>query len=282
MTKNKRVAYFGDGTIGGAATYLSGVMKHYGIDFDRVDSGNSAPDGFFDDPRSLYIISDYPSACFRRGEMERIAELVQNEGSGLLMIGGWESFHGQKGEYDNTVLADVLPVMMSREDDRRNSPLSVILRTVTNHPIVDELPWNTPPGIGGFNAFVPKQDAKLIVEGIRIDLQVLGEGVDDPITAEEIPGVDILPKRRIVIPLFDGDSISVRPLEQVPMLVIGQHGEGRTAAFASDVAPHWVGGFVDWGPGRVTEEIGNDSIEVGENYALFWRNLVRWTAMLNR
>ncbi len=30
-------------------------------------------------------------------------------------------------------------------------------------------------------------------------------------------------------------------------LVVGQHGRGRTAALATDVAPHWVGGLVDWG-----------------------------------
>ena len=86
--------------------------------------------------------------------------------------------------------------------------------------------------------------------------------------------------RRIVVPLFDGDSISVRPAEQVPMLVVGKHGRGRTAAFASDVAPHWVGGFVDWGVERVTESIGDGGIEVGADYAAFWRNLVRWTAQM--
>lgn len=283
MNLNKKVAYFGDGAIGGAASYLSGVMKHYRIDFDRVDSTDSPPQDFFDTPYSLYVLSDYPSAKFRRGELETIARHVETEGSGLLMIGGWESFHGRLGEYHRTVLADVLPVVMAESDDRRNWPLSVILRTVKNHPIVDCLPWNSPPGIGGYNAFTPKHDAELLVEGIRIDLNVLGDDVDEAVVEPEvIDGVGFIPGRRIVIPMVDGDSIAVQPAEQIPMLVVGHYGEGRTAAFASDVAPHWVGGFVDWGPQRVSEPIGleGEFIEVGENYAKFWRNLVRWTARL--
>lgn len=287
MNLNKKVAYLGDGAIGGAASYLSGVMKHYGVAFDRVDADAPPPENFFDRPYSLYILSDYPSANFRPGELEKIARCVEIEGSGLLMIGGWESFHGRLGEYHRSALADALPVVMAESDDRRNWPLSVILRTVKNHPIVDGLPWNSPPGIGGYNAITPKQDAELLLEGIRIDLHVLGDDVDDEGDAPQAApaasrGVGFIPGRRIVVPMVDGESIAVRPIEQIPMLVVGHYGEGRTAAFASDVAPHWVGGFVDWGPERLSEPIGAEGefIEVGENYAKFWRNLVRWTARL--
>jgi len=201
------------------------------------------------------------------------------------MIGGWESFHGRLGEYHQTVLADVLPVIMAEEDDRRNWPLPLIMRTVKNHPTVAGLPWNTPPGIGGYNAFTPKQDSELIIEGIRIDLQVLGDDVDlrdggdAPFTSSK---KGYIPNWRMVFPLIDGDSVAVCPVEQVPLLVTGHYGEGRTAAFASDVAPHWVGGFVDWGTPRITEPIGaeGDFIEVGCDYAKFWNQLVRWTGNL--
>ena len=40
-----------------------------------------------------------------------------------------------------------------------------------------------------------------------------------------------------------------------PMMVVNQYGKGRTLAFASDLAPHWGQGFVEW-----------------ENYAKFWSN----------
>jgi uncharacterized membrane protein len=47
-----------------------------------------------------------------------------------------------------------------------------------------------------------------------------------------------------------------------PLLVLGRHGNGRGAAFASDCAPHWCPpGFMNW-PG----------------YDRLWPNLVRWLA----
>ena len=284
MSLKKSVAYFGDGTIGGAASYLSGVMKHYEIPFERIDSGSAPPEGFFDEPRALYVLSDYPRSGFRHGDLEKLSRNVEQFGSGLLMIGGWESFHGRLGEYHRTCLADVLPVIMAESDDRQNWPIPALLRTVCSHEIVDELPWNNPPGVGGYNRFTLKKDAKLILEGVRVEVHVLGADVDEQIVDAEHSaggsGSGYIPKRRILIPLVDGDAICVRIVDQVPMLAIGHYGEGRTAAFASDVAPHWVGGFVDWGPSRVTEPIGAEGefIEVGENYAKFWRNLVNWTA----
>ena len=48
-----------------------------------------------------------------------------------------------------------------------------------------------------------------------------------------------------------------------------------------DVAPHWVGGFVDWGLPRVTAEAkGGNAIEVGHDYAKFWKQLLQWTAAM--
>ena len=61
-----------------------------------------------------------------------------------------------------------------------------------------------------------------------------------------------------------------------PLLVVGQHGAGRTAALATDVAPHWVGGFVDWGDQRIVQDVGGGPIEVGNWYARFFRNFVAW------
>ena len=56
----KNVCYFGDDAIGGAASYLSGVMSHYGISYDRVDSGFAPKPSFFETDYGLYILSDYP------------------------------------------------------------------------------------------------------------------------------------------------------------------------------------------------------------------------------
>jgi uncharacterized membrane protein len=63
--------------------------------------------------------------------------------------------------------------------------------------------------------------------------------------------------------------------------VLGKLGKGRTAAFLSDVAPHWVGGFVDWGPRRVKSKApGAAEIEVGSYYAQFWKQLLAWVGRL--
>jgi uncharacterized membrane protein len=47
-----------------------------------------------------------------------------------------------------------------------------------------------------------------------------------------------------------------------PLLVVGRHGEGATAAFASDLAPHWAPPqFVDW-----------------SSYDALWSGLLTWLA----
>ena len=69
-------------------------------------------------------------------------------------------------------------------------------------------------------------------------------------------------------------------VETHPLLVVGQHGQGRTAAIATDVAPHWVGGLVDWGDDRVTGQgDGADDVEVGDLYAQFWRQLLSFVKL---
>jgi uncharacterized membrane protein len=47
-----------------------------------------------------------------------------------------------------------------------------------------------------------------------------------------------------------------------PLIVVGEHGKGRVAAFASDMGPHWMPReFVEW-PG----------------YARLWQQLTTWLA----
>ena len=70
-------------------------------------------------------------------------------------------------------------------------------------------------------------------------------------------------------PLFSGyneiekkeDSDLIAEYNGDPFIVTGEYGEGRTLAFASDVAPHWGRGFVDLDGSKV-----------------FYKNLVRWLA----
>lgn len=240
------ICYLGDDHLGGAAAYLAGVMTHFGLDFQHVPS-TAAPEAAFTARRHrLYVVSDYPAANFRPGQMEHVAACVA-AGSGLAMLGGWESFYGRLGEYHRSPLADVLPVVMQSADDRRNADQPCLIRKLADHPILDGLPWDTPPGIGGYNALTPKPGAQQLLSCVRIGVR------------------------------YGGGRFEFAPGAEAPLLVVGAHGAGRTAALATDVAPHWVGGWVDWGTPRITQAVAEGFIEVGCHYAAFFRNLLAWT-----
>ncbi len=239
--------YFGDDDMTRAAAYLCGIMTHYGIPFERVDSSQSPTDALLRQPCDAYILSDYPRERFQAGQLETVCEAVKN-GAGLIMLGGWESYHGLLGEYHETVLADVLPVTMLDSDDRRNFSQGVLLSPMQPHPILDGLPWETPPMVGGLNEFAAKPDAQVLLNGLPLTILSSHGGYDFGMGAKTYP-----------------------------MLVVGEHGKGRTAALATDVAPHWVGGFVDWGKTRITQNLPNGGfVEIGADYAKFFANLLRW------
>ena len=247
MTKD--ICYLGDDHLAGAAAYLAGIMGHFGLDYDYVPSAESPPASFRTTRYALYAISDYPAAGFSQAELAHVCGCVA-AGSGLLMIGGWESFHGRLGEYHRSPLADVLPVTMLAEDDRRNWAQPCLVQKAAEHPILEGLPWETPPGIGGFNALTPKPASETLLRGVQFSVRV------------------------------EGGSFEFVRQSDSPLLVVGSHGQGRTAALATDVAPHWVGGLVDWGDRRIVQEVASGFIEVGNWYAQFLRNLLIWTGRL--
>ena len=179
-----------------------------------------------------------------------------------MMIGGWESFHGAAGEYHESPLADVLPVHMQAADDRVNAPQPCFVEKRIDHPILDGLPLAHPPIIGGYNRVRPKAEAEVLLSARHFAVEVRSR--------EESEGAGRADR-------LDGGYAFTHG-EKAPLLVIGHHGRGRTAAYTSDVAPHWVGGLVDWGPERVRAQApGADEIEVGSHYAEFFVRLVRWT-----
>jgi uncharacterized membrane protein len=168
-------------------------------------------------------------------------------GAGLLMIGGWESFHGFGGGWNDTLIGDALPVAIAKEDDRINFDQGAYLREVAASAATAGLPWvERPPLIGGMNRFSAKPDTKTVLEVLPLSSR------------------------------FDADGhLEMTTLNPMPVLVFGQCEKGKTAAMATDVAPHWVGGFVDWGNDRVTAQAsGAGAIEVGNWYALFWKQLL--------
>jgi len=142
-----RILYAGDTHLDGAAAYLAGVLTHAGLPFDYVASDAPLPPSQEKAEPRLYILSDYPVKNLTDADFRRIVGDVER-GGGLLMIGGWESFHGAAGEYHQSPLAEVLPVRMQASDDRVNSPQPCFLEKRTDHPILNGLPLEHPPCVG--------------------------------------------------------------------------------------------------------------------------------------
>ena len=255
-----KILYAGDSSLSSAAAYLGGVMAHAGLRFDYVPSGRRLPQGFAKRGYGLFILSDYPAGNLRAGEAQAILAAVRR-GAGLLMIGGWASFHGLRAGWGRSPLAEALPVRILHRDDRVNSSEPVIVQQVCRHPIVDGLPFDRPPCVGGYNRFTAKPGATTILVGRH-----LGVSVGRPPQARQSARGD------------RSGAIRATAGRSSPLLVVGGFGVGRTAAFASDAAPHWVGPLVDWGARRTRARApGASGIEVGHLYAQFFARLLRWT-----
>jgi hypothetical protein len=244
MTASPSILYCGDTSLTTAAQYLAGLMTSWGWNYRYVPSHQPLEDTDLNEV-GLLILSDYPASRVTRALHERLLEVVA-QGAGLLMIGGWESFHGLGGDWDQTPIATALPIVMQSTDDRVNCDRPAMVRPTASHPAVEGLPWlERPTMIGGFNRFEPKPDAKVLLQVDRLR------------------------------PSFHKGLWTVEVVETHPLLVVGRHGEGVVGAFATDVAPHWVGGLVDWGEGRVSAQAPNaDAIEVGDLYARFFKQLL--------
>lgn len=242
-----RILYLGDTTLDQQGSYLAGVMSYYNMSFEYVNSEVRFSDSLLKRDYKLMILSDYPSSNFTAQQIKAIADKV-SEGMSLLMIGGWDSFTGIDGGYGNTPLATVLPVIMQENDDRINFSGPCLIAKEQNHEIIDSLPFDEDTStIGGLNSFDVKKDSTVLLSAYEYNVS------------------------------RHNGKFEFAKGKTYPLLVIGNYGLGKTAAFASDVAPHWVGPFVDWGDKRIKARAeGSDSIEVGNLYAQFFANLLGW------
>ena len=131
--------------------------------------------------------------------------------------------------------------------------------------------------VGGYMSFTgidakarfgqsPLRECLPIVMSDYDDRVEIPEGIV-PLKTQEHPITEGLPEKW---PLLLGyNQFSAKEHTQIlatvgkdPLLVIGKYGKGRTAAFASDLAPHWAPPeFVDW-----------------KEYPTLWKQLIYWLA----
>jgi Putative glutamine amidotransferase len=101
----------GDTALREAGSYLAEGMAHFSITFDYLASNQRFNDEFLFRAYRGIILSDYPAINFTPGQLVKLTEKVP-QGMGFLMIGGWASFTGANREYTETVIREVLPVII--------------------------------------------------------------------------------------------------------------------------------------------------------------------------
>lgn len=113
-------------------------------------------------------------------------------------------------------------------------------------PLADPLPV----------VMLPYDDRVEKPEGISVEVSEPGHAAigDTPTRWPDLLGYNRL--------IAKDDATVVARAGEDPMVVVGEYGAGRTAAFASDLAPHWAPQeFLDW-----------------PHYAGMWTALLKWTA----
>jgi hypothetical protein len=189
-----------------------------------IDLDDAFEPGKFD----IYILGDLDADALGQDQLRQLAAAV-SAGAGLITLGGFQTYGA--GGYANSALADVLPIKMdaarrqsinaAKQDrgDQIRGPVSP--RMARQHPITD---------LGG-------------AEPAKTWLQL-----PELVGANRLLGPKVAPGVEVLLETAEGQ----------PLLVIGQFGQGRTAALAFDSTWRW------WRGGQ------------SELHRRFWRQLMLW------
>ncbi len=240
---------------GGSANYYMGVFNFMKARVTHVPSAKTLKPSVLSAGHDAIIFSDFSRANLPAASEKKIAECVQR-GAGLLMIGGWGSFSGPFGKWRGSLVEKLLPVRCAAGDDRVNYPQGAYPVLKSEHAIVRGLSWKRPPMFCGLNRFAAKSGAITVLEAAPVNALAVNR-----------------PAKRAAL------NFTARP--SIPFLAVSSNPRLRTAALATDLAPHWCGGLVDWGTQRMKLRV-NDRIqvEVGDGYVRFISGMVRWLAGL--
>lgn len=189
-----------------------------------IDLGDLLKPGKFD----IYIIGDLPASAIGEKQWESLATAV-DAGTGLVAIGGLQAFDA--GGYGASPLVRVLPIQMANQPaGELQIPGDIKPKLTVVHPITS----------------LSSTDPSLAAQQSAWD------------KLPPLVGANRLGPPRVA----PGISVLLQTPEQSPLLVVGEYGGGRVAAFGGDSTWRW------W-------RRGDD-----ESHRRFWRQMILW--LLNR
>lgn len=241
--RRPRILYAGDSEAGGPANYLLAILKARSFEVRHIPPSENLRPSLVRETYDAFLLSDFPKRRTPRAAEERIVEQVRR-GAGLLMAGGWASFSGPFGGWRGSQIEALLPVCCKRGDDRVVFPGGAYPVLKEKHPALNGLSFQSPPVICGLNALRPK-GGSLVLLTVRALMPRAGK-------------VNLAKK-------------------EYPLLILSSDPMRRTAAFASDFAPHWCGGLLDWGgASRAFPVSAGIRVEVGLSYFRLVSALLAW------
>ncbi|QDU81364.1 hypothetical protein Pla110_31050 [Polystyrenella longa] len=173
-----------------------------------IKRANISPKVFAPQEYDVFILGDVPADLLDPDSLQKLRDRV-DEGAGLLMMGGLQSFGG--GGYANTPLEEVLPVMMSPAQKQIESNPS------TENHLVDQLKM-VPTDAGQFHF-----------------LMQLGN--DNDSVWQKLPKLNGANK---IVPKNNFAEILAVDEQNHPLLISQDYGAGRVLAFAGDSTWVWV------------------------------------------
>ena len=244
MSKQVRILYAGDSGPDGAARYLLGILHSMRAVVTHIPPSQKLSPRLFHQRYDVILLSDFPRKHAPSAAQKAIEEQVRRR-TGLMMVGGWASFSGPFGGWRGSLIEKLLPVICASSDDRVNFPGGAYPVLTTAHPMFAGFSFKNPPAIVGANDLRVRKSSEVILSLQKI------------------------------VPV--GSRLTMDPAAY-PLLVVDRDPQKRVAAYASDFAPHWCGGLVDWGDKTLRLSVGPGlgEIEVGNRYVRFLSALILW------
>jgi uncharacterized membrane protein len=141
-----------------------------------IDKEEMLSEGFPKKKEELFsykglIFGSIESTFFSQDQLKNVVDFVSNRGGGFLMLGGRNSFAG--GRYENSLLADILPVQMSSGD---RTPIIgrmklQVTETGRTHPLMKLSPdatanvkqWSDLPPLNDYNKTLDAKPGAIVL-----------------------------------------------------------------------------------------------------------------------